>query len=242
MTIFPDQDRSFVRICDERVPGQEWLLRLPEYGYGRAPLSGVKWEVREEGKKLYYTWSPPPETRSQIGIAYESEIEARADEVEFSIARRNLSESSWKDREVGSLFCFMSRDASLFHDIDGVRSYALKDDIFQSVNQLVNSRFMHHRMCSFPVRTSPEGPKENACERLMAKISRDAEWVVGIATNIAGWISCNQQPQVSCIHSNPWWGAVPPGGEAKARGKVYLVESIDVLKARYVADFGGLKD
>ena len=237
MNIYPDEARSFVRFTDARIPNHEWLLRLPEYGYSNKIVTGVQWDVVEEGSHLRFSWQPPEGEAEEIGIEYETEITAVADEMEFTVKRTNISSSNWTDREVGSLFCLMSRDAPSFHDIDGVRSYALKDEIFQSVNQLVDSRFAHHRMCVFPVRTSPDAEPDNPCERLMAKISIDAEWVLGIATDIAGWLSCNQQPKTSCIHSNPRWGEVEPGGEATARGKVYLVEDIDILKSRYESDF-----
>ena len=237
MNILPDEDRSFVRIQDQRLPECGWLLRLPEYGFGRRPLEGVAWKILEGGSALRFEWEPPEEIRDEAGVAYAGEIRAGEDEVEFSITRRNLSSVPWENDQ-RSLFCLMSRDATPFHDIDGVRTYALKDGIFQSVCQLVNSRFAEHRMCSFPVRSDPAGPREDATERLMAKISRDGKWGLAMATDIGGHVSCNQQPRVSCIHSNPNWGEVPPGGEAGARGKVYLVPApAEDLISRYTADF-----
>jgi hypothetical protein len=237
MKIWPEEDRSFVRIRDERLPDCSWLLRLPEYGYGRNPLRGVRWEVVREGERLRFSWEPPESLRKEAGVAYQGEVSAAAGEVEFRVTRQNLSEQAWKSDQA-SLFCLISADAATFHDIDGVRTYALKDGIFQSVSQLVNSRFAAHRMCGFPVRTGPGGPQASAVERLMAKISRDGDWVFGLATDIAGHLSCNHQPQVSCIHSNPNWGEVPPGGQATARGKVYLLPApIEDLLVRYKADF-----
>jgi len=238
MKIWPEEDRSFVRIRDDRLPDCTWLLRLPEYGYGRNPLRGVTWDVVEEEKQLRYSWTPSEDLKEEAGVAYWGEIRAGEDGVEFAITRQNLSGKPWENDQA-SLFCLISADAPPFHDIDGVRTYALKDDLFQSVNQLVESRFQAHRMCGFPVRTAPGGPKEGATERLMAKISRDAQWALGIATDISGHLSCNHQPHVSCIHSNPNWGQTPPGASSEARGKVYLLPApIEDLQARYESDFG----
>lgn len=238
MKIWPDEDRSFVRIRDDRLPECTWLLRLPEYGYGRNPLRGVRWDVIEEEKQLRYSWEPSEDLKEETGVAYRAEVRAAQDEVEFVVVRRNLSAAAWENDQA-SLFCLISADAPPFHDIDGVRTYALKDGLFQSVNQLVDSRFPAHRMCGFPVRIGPGDDREGAVGRLMAKISRDAQWVLGLATDIGGHLSCNHQPRVSCIHSNPNWGQAPPGGESPARGKVYLLPApIEALLARYESDFG----
>ncbi|MBI2194793.1 MAG: hypothetical protein HYU36_22660 [Planctomycetes bacterium] len=239
MNVFSDSDHSFVRIRDDRLPGCEWLLQLPEYGYAGVTLGGVSWEEVEAGRRLRYTWRPSDDLRATAGVFYEGEIRASEDDVSFRVRRANLSSADWSSSQ-GSLFCLRSGAAAPFHDLDGVRTYALKGGMFQSVCQLVNARFAGHRMCRFPVRSAPGEEAADACERLMAKISRDGRWVLGIATDRCGCLSCNHQPAVSCIHSNPNWGVVRPGGSAEARGKVYLLNSsIEMLRARYEADFPG---
>lgn len=237
MNIAPDHDRSFVCIRDDRLAGCEWLLQLPEYGYGKVTLSSVRWEVLEAGKHLRYSWDDAETEQPEAGVAYRGEIAAGEDALEFRVLRMNHSPSAWNNDQ-GSLFCLRSAEAPLFHDIDGVRTYAFQDGIFQTVNQLVDACFVAHRMCRFPVRTAPGASGVGSAERLMAKISKDGRWVLGIATDVCGWLSCNHQPKVSCIHSNPIWGVVSPGGRGEARGKVYLLEQpIEALLARYRGDF-----
>lgn len=80
----------------------------------------------------------------------------------------------------------------VFQDIDGVRTYALKDGMLQSVCQLVDSRYNADRICELPT-------EEGGCDPLLVKISRDGNHSIGLSFENCSHLMTNQQPEVSSL-------------------------------------------
>jgi hypothetical protein len=193
---------------------------------------GVVWEAEPAGKGLTYHWGVSEERKRQIGLDFDGELQAREDCVEFRITARNPGEQPW-EREHLSLVCCRSGSSPAFEDYNAERTFVCRGGEFIPVARLLDGRFADHRMCGFPVGEGDEG-----YERLSAKISRDGQWVLGVAVDRAGSLSFNFQRRVSCIHSNPRWGKLAPGQEVTIRGRVYLMRgTLADLYQRYCADF-----
>ena len=93
-------------------------------------------------------------------------------------------------------------------------------------------------MCGFRLARGAEEPG-TVSEALMVKEAHGIGLALGIALDRCGAVSCNHKLWPSCIHANPEWDRVPPGGEQTVRGKVYYLRGTkeDVLE-RYRRDFG----
>ena len=227
------------------------VLRIPEYvkspgGSETCCPNNVVWEQECGRTRLRYRWDEAVEIKRQWATDFQGMVQVRGDAVTFEVTMCNVGEvpQPWGV----FLFCLQCGAWRSFQDYDGQRTFVRSHAGWVTVNQMQAGVFEDHRMCVFPV--DPTGVSDN----LMAKVSQDGRWVLGLAIDRPGWVSCNHQQWPSCIHANPIWGHLPLGiaagpdtcGEplqcgasAIARGKVYLFPGgLDELYERYVGDFG----
>jgi len=99
----------------------------------------------------------------------------------------------------------------LFQDVDGVRTYGLKDGTLQSVSQLVESRFNEDRICELST-------CEGGCDPLLVKTSRDGSHSLGLCFENCTHLVTNHQPAVSSI------GAMFEESDEPIRGVLRITE------------------
>jgi hypothetical protein len=215
--------------------GGSLTLRAPEFvkTADRAERhfpGDIHWKQIVPDRKLQYEWRAPSAEKSKYGIDFSGEVSALNDEVIFDVTMSNIS-----DRAHGGsiyLFCLQAGAISCLQDYEGNRTFVRLDDRWISVHELLQGQFASHRMCVF-------GREHGVMHNLMARLSDDHRWTVGIALNqAAGRVSCNLQLWPSCIHANPSWRELGPGERETAHGKVYILEGdLDALYDRYRHDF-----
>ena len=228
-------------ITNTQVLGQCLTLRIPEYvrdptsGKGNCP-GNVVWEEVERETRLCYRWDAPDETKAAFETDFWGEAEAVGDEVRFAVTMKRLGANT-HDSGV-SLFCLQAGGAGQFHDHDGTRAFVRQGDAWRSVNDMIDGQFLPHRMCSFSC-TDATPAADEASARLMAKVSSDGGWVLGIALDACRSLSCNHQIWPSCIHANPAWNQLAPGEQQTVHGRLYYLRgTLDDVLAAYQRDFG----
>jgi hypothetical protein len=235
-------DYSDVLLEHSSWPGARWRLMIPEYGWvGKARRSRkVEWPVRS-GSSVSWRWDDGEASRAAGNGFWGEAMVVNSEEVEYTLTFRNLGPGTWSERQ-SSLICLISGDVPAFHDYGGHRTfvYECESGGFIDADSLIGGDWPDHRMCG--ARTPGNAlAGEPAVESLMAKVSEDGTSILAIATDPSIGVSCNHQESMSCIHSNPLWGALPPGEESTVRGKIYLFEgTLDEALARYERDFGML--
>jgi hypothetical protein len=230
------EDYSDIVIRHSTWPGSSWRLMIPEYGWiGESVRSrGVNWPVRE-GREVSWRWTDPGSRNEFDGSAGVINDE----EIEYRLNFTNTGEEKW-GRGSSSLICLISGGVPAFHDYEGHRTFVHEcGKGFVDIDAIQGGVWAEHRMWGGKV-PALAGDRP-AVERFMVKVSRDGEFVLGIATDDATGVSCNHQLRMSCIHSNPLWGPLSPGESKNVRGKIYLFRGTreDVLD-RYDQDFGRL--
>ncbi len=224
-------------ITNTEILGSSLVLRMPEFVKRSAdsrPHSpgNIVWLEQAHETHLTYTWAEDESAKRELATDISGEAQVLGDEVEFSVTNRNLG--SEPHNNGAYLFCLQAGEFwSHFHDCDGLRTFVRLQDRWASVNEMQNGIFKDHRMCSYPV------GEDGVAHNLMAKVSGDGEWVLGMALDKPGSVSSNHQLWPSCIHTNPTWNKLAPGEQQTARGKVYFFQgSIDDLYQRFSRDFG----
>ncbi|MFH0964259.1 MAG: hypothetical protein V2A58_09635 [Planctomycetota bacterium] len=227
--------QSHAVITHEELLGSSLILRMPEFvksprGEVKAP-GNIVWEVVEREGALRYRWEESEEVKAAFTIDFAGEARAGEDAVDFEVTMTSVGGTP-----AGAgvyLFCLQAGAYYAFHDYEGVRTYVRLQGRWASVHEMEGGRYETHRMCGYPV------GREGVAHNLMAKVSADGEWVLGMALDQAGHVSCNLQLWPSCIHANPKWRELAAGEREVARGKVYLFRGdLEALYARYLADFG----
>jgi len=239
--VAPVDATAWVTVRHSAFPGKSWRLRIPEYAYRdpetnrTTPPSGVVWERKADGS-LEFRWDGPEELKKRLRLDYWGRVKAGADVIEFELTGKNVGDKPWGEEPWGGvliLFCFQSGGNPEFHDYEARRTYCRRDGRWITMNEVVGGKFKPHRMCGF--RFKRDG--KPGAERLAAKVSKDGQWALGIATDIAGSLSFNFQLRASCMHSNPVWPDLRPGEEATAKGRIYLIRGgLDDLWRRYEKD------
>ena len=250
LSISPVADKPHFRITCPEPLGGSLVFRVPEFvkapdGASTYGPSNVAWEHVVEGTHLRYEWAEPDAVKRKWATDFRGEVRTAEDEVAFDVTMRNTGDAPqpWGV----FLFCLQAGGCRGFQDYDGVRTFVRLNDRWVTVNQMQNGVFEEHRMCVYPV--GADGVAHN----LMAKVSSDRQWVLAVAIDRPGWVSCNHQLWPSCIHANPVWGDPPPdpgprtpgcpiapGVSRTAHGKVYVFRGdLDALYDRYNSDFHG---
>jgi len=223
-------------ITHTEILGSSLVLRMPEFvkspdGSKLCSPGKVVWEelVREE--YLRYTWAEDDAVKREFGTDFSGEARVSGDEVEFTVTTTNVGDQPHNNGAY--LFCLQAGEFwRQFHDYDGLRTFVRLDDRWAGVNEMQNGVFKDHRM--WGSRVGENGVIHN----LMAKVSEDGEWILGIALDRPGSVSSNHQLWPSCIHTNPTWSLLAPGKSETAKGKVYFFRGgLHDLHERYRSDF-----
>jgi len=233
------EDYSDILIEHSDWSGMSWRLMIPEYGWvSKAERSRkVEWPQRT-GRRVSWRWADEEAKREAGNELWGNAAVLGPGEIEYSLTFRNIGASKWGAGQ-SSLICLISGEVPLFHDCEGQRTFVWRcGEGFVDIDTVQGGVWAPHRMWGgrVPAFASPQGP---AFERLMVKESTDGYHALGIATEPAIGVSCNHQPRMSCIHSNPLWGSLAPGEEGTVRGKIYLLRGrAEDVFARYRRDFG----
>lgn len=215
--------------------GRSLVLRIPEFVKAADDSrvecpSRVRWSVVEPERVLHYSWDVETARKTEWGTDFSGTVQAENDLLRFEVTCTNVGAAAHPAGVY--LFCLQAGADTGFHDPDGLRTYARRGGRWVSVNTLQNGSLPKHRMCSYPV--APAGVDCN----LMAKQSVDGDWVLAIALDQCGHVSCNHQVWPSCIHANPARPLLAPGAAATARGCVYWFRGdLAAVLARVQRDF-----
>jgi hypothetical protein len=113
-------------------------------------------------------------------------------EAQFRAAENVLSFEFNRIKSVSITIELSCGSSPLLQDIDGVRTYALKDGILQSICQLVESRYNEDRVCELPT-------GEGGCDPLLVKISRDGSHSLGLCFESCSFLVTDHNLSVSSI-------------------------------------------
>ncbi len=163
---------------------------MPLFSGNGLPDFEPTWIVRLGGETL----SPETEIQNE-GVEWKTIFKAGDEsliEAQFRLSDDVLSFEFRRTRPVPISIELSCGSSQLFQDIDGVRTYALKGGILQSICQLVDSRYNSERTCE--VATGAGG-----CEPLLVKIARDGSHSLGLAFGSCSQLVTNHQPAVSSI-------------------------------------------
>ncbi len=238
------EDYSDILIEHTDWPGTLWRLMIPEYAWiGEAERARkVEWTERE-GSCVSWRWADEEAKRQAGNDFWGSARVLGREEIQYELTFQNLGEEAWRQGQ-SSLICLISGNAPQFHDYEGHRTfvYECTRKRFIDIDEIQDGRWADHRMWGGKL-PGFAGEGRPAVERLMLKISKDGEYVLGIATDEAIGVSCNHQESMSCIHSNPHWGALAPGQSKTVHGRIYLFRGTaqDIL-GRCRKDFGSVCD
>ena len=252
LRISPVAFQPHVSITCPELLGSSLVLRIPEFvklpdGSSTCAPANVVWEHLVAESHLRYRWDEDETVKRHWATDFLGEVQADQGRISFDVTMRNAGDvpQPWGV----FLFCLQAGACRSFQDHDGLRTFVRLQDRWATVNEMQNGVFENHRMCTYPVWAG------GVVHNLMAKVSSDGQWVLALAIDRPGWVSCNHQQWPSCIHANPVWGDVPsgarlgprisgsplpPGESVTTRGKVYLLRGdLDVVYARYNRDFHG---
>jgi hypothetical protein len=231
----------FVIVHPDKL-GQCIILRIPEFiksadGLLQGHPANIVWEQGESKSQLQYHWGETDAVKQQWGLDLSGQVTAGEDELTFEVTMHNLSDMP--NNSGANLFCMQAGGHLDFQDYDGHRTFVRMPDRWVSVNEMQNGKFEDHRMCGY------QQKRDGIAHSLIAKVSTGGDWVLGIALNQEGGVSCNHQPWPSCIHANPVWATLAPGESETARGKVYFFRGesgnqsggLEELYHRYHKDF-----
>lgn len=231
--------QSHVVITHPEVLGSSLVLRIPESVKSpdeadvRCP-GNVVWEEVSRETHLRYHWDEDEAVKAAMATDFSGEVRSGDDEITFDVTMRNAG-----DRAQGFgvfLFCLQAGANHRFHDHDGVRTFVRLADRWVTVNEMQGGVFEDHRMCGY----ATGGGEGEVAHNLMAKTGDGSDWVLGMALDQPGHVSCNHQMWPSCIHANPKWRELAPGESETAHGKVYYFRGdLDMLYERYRRDFDG---
>ncbi len=243
--IKPVEDKTFIDISPAQMPGQVFRLRMPEYiqiwvdTAAEVHAKDVKWEKTSESA-WSCRWEAPEGTRRKYLREFWGEVSATADTVDVSVHMKNTFDAEWPQND-RLLFCLQSAFADKFHDPEGFRTYVHRDGDFVNIRTFEGTGFKANAMGS----AYPGPPKDSEkwvrrCDaRLMAKVSLDGKYVLGIASDRGENASWNLDPITACIHQNLAW-TLKPGQQEDFRCRIYILKgTLEVLWQRYRKDFAG---
>ena len=177
-------------------------------------------------------------------LAYEAELkrlrfrarfDAGPDTVDFSYTVQNRS----KRKIVLTLESCLKVISPMFQDIELVRTFMLvRGQDFVPLYQLEREAELPRWFSR--IEKQDLGPE--AMSSLLAVVSRDGEWVIGIGRGDApgnSWVASN--PSLGCYHADSRF-LVGPRGRGQSHGRIYFIEgTLDDLRKRYQEDLFGMK-
>ena len=241
----PIEDTTFISVSSLKLPGQVFRLRMPEciqQWVETAPeafAKNVTWEKKTESL-WQLSWDAPEEKRREYLRAFSGEVRSNADTIDVHVCMKNPYEVDWQRSDMG-LFCFQAGLADKFHDPEGLRTYIHQDGRFVNIHDFEGDNFKPNTMGSaYPDLEEGSEKWAQRCDaRLMAKVSDDGQFVIGIASETSVSASWNLNPVGACIHQNVNWGILKSGQEKDFKCRVYILKgSLDDLWQRYVEDYG----
>ena len=215
--------------------GQCLILRMPEFlstadDSHNAHPANIMWEEIQTESVLQYRWGEQDHVKRRWSLDLAGRVAAGDDELTFEVTMQNIGDHPLKGG--AHLFCLQAGAHQDFQDYQGGRTFVRFDDRWTSVNEMVGGVFEEHRMTGF------QSQRDGVIGNIMAKVSSQGQWVLGIAINQDGGVSSNHQIWPSCIHANPKWRTLSAGQEEVVRGKVYFFQGgLDQLYDRYCRDF-----
>jgi len=239
-TIGHGGETGYLGVRHEDLPGEQFIIRAPEYAnlYKSLLLIPARWTWLDDST-LNMEWAAPREIQDEHQVARTAVFRFGNDFIDIVATVRNCSDRDWgSDRY--DMFDVMTREAPLFRDDPaGEKTYVYRKDQFVPVGGFPIKDLKKNLMGSLSLATNREAPGElQITERLMAKVSDDGEWVLGIASDNAAGISFNLDPGTGCIHQNPSWGRLKAGEQRQTHIRVYLIRgTLDDLRKRYRDDF-----
>ena len=236
----PPGRTGYLAVRHRELPGEQFIIRAPEYAnlYKSLPLIPAEWQWIDKST-LRMTWTAEPSVRRKHQVERTAVFRFGTDFIDIVGTVQNGTDRDWS-AERYEMFDVMARNAPRFrHDPAGRRTFVYRTDQFVHVGEfpIRNLATTLTGSLSLAKDIARPGPLEMT-ERLMAKVSGDGEWVIGIASNNATGVSFNLNPGTACIHQNPHWGRLKAGERKSTHVRFYLFKgALEELLARYRADF-----
>jgi len=233
-------ETGYLRISHRNLPGERFLIRAPEYAnlYQSLLLIPAQWTWIDT-TSVRMTWSAPTAVRSRHQVDRTAVYRFGQDTIDIVATVRNPTDTDWNHARY-DMFDVMTRESPAFrNDPAGRRTYVYRLGKFCPVGGFPIQNLQQRLVGSLTLAKDVSRPGAlEITERLMAKVSRDGQWVLGIASDNASGISFNLNPETGCIHQNPFWGRLKAGEQRRTRLRVYLIRgTLGDLWSRYQRDF-----
>lgn len=232
-------ETGFVAVTHNELPDQKLILRMPEYAnlYHSLPPIPTRWTWTND-RELCMEWTADDAVKLQHQVDRHAKFVFGDDVIDVYATIRNPSDRAWPAVRY-DLYDVMAREAPMFIDTEGVRTYVYHDGGLRTVKDVWKEHLTPSGTGSMEL-TQEDGSRTHlqTGDRIMAKVSADGAWVLAIASDIGGGLSFNLDAGTSCIHQNPFWGALQAGQERSIHCRVYLFRgTLDDVWKRYVSDF-----
>jgi len=185
LEVVPVEEKSFIDIRSADMPGQMFRLRMPEYVQTSPEAilpDNTVWEKKSENVWLV-KWNAPQEQKRKLLRDFWGEVHKGKDTVDVQMFIKNPFEVDWP-REDYWMFCLKCAFAEEFHDANGFRTYVHREGEFVNIHTFERDNFKPFAMgsCYLNPAKDSEIYWRRCDERLMAKVSKNGRWVVGIAS------------------------------------------------------------
>lgn len=233
-------ETGFVAVVHRDLPGQRLILRMPEYAdlYHSLEPIPTRW-TWIGSNELEMQWTADDVVKREHQVDRHAKFVFGADVIDVYATICNPSDRAWPAVRY-DLYDVMCRESPAFIDTEGVRTYVYHDGGLKSIKDVWKEHLKPSGTGSMEL-TRADGSRTylQMGDRIMAKVSTDGQWVLAIASDVGAGLSFNLDAGTSCIHQNPFWGALQAGEEKKIHCRVYLFRgTLDDLWRRYVQDFG----
>jgi hypothetical protein len=144
-------------------------------------------------------WDARPEIQNEHQVARTGVFRFGDDYIDIVATVRNPSERDWGYVRY-DMYDVMTREAPKFRDdTSGMRTYVYRKDRYVPVGSLPIKNLEKDLVGSLSLARNTEQPGElEFTERVMAKVSTDGQWVLGIASDNAKSVSFNLNPGTGC--------------------------------------------
>lgn len=229
-------ETGYLGVEHDALPGEQFIIRIPEYAnlYQSLHLVPATWQRLDE-RTLEMTWSAPLDVQAEHQVARSATFRFGDDVIDITATIRNPSDRPW-GHERYDMYDVMTRNAPAFRDDPrGQRTYVYRQNRWAPVGSFPIEGLEQRLTGSLSLADDPAHPGElEITERVMAKVSEDGRWVLGIASDDGNGVSFNLDPGTGCIHQNPYWGKLDAGESRTSHLRVYLINgSLDDLWHRY---------
>ena len=231
---------SFVLMRHSDLQDEVFKIRLPEYVNTQTAVvaEDVSW-IRQSDTTWMYRWDAPEHIKRPHLRHFWGWLSNGKDTVDIKAHIMNTFDKPWPRVDYW-MFDVTCGAAEKFHDPNGQRTFIHRDGKFVTLNQIEGDAFEPRQTGSFMINPPEDHQHYNrrADAKLMAKVSKDGKWILGIASNRANGMSYNLHEPTSCIHQNITWGKLKVREEQKFKCRIYLFKgTLDELYDRYMKDF-----